>query len=58
MIMIFKEYRKNICLIVSNSEESSIKQQSEIEQIFKTKFGIEKVLFSTLKMDSLEVLDK
>lgn len=58
MLMIFKEYRKNICLIVSNSEESSIKQQSEIEQIFKTKFGIEKILFSTLEMDSLEILDK
>ena len=57
MLKIFKEYRKNISLIVSNSEESSIKQQSEIEQIFKTKFGIENILFSTLKMDSLAILD-
>lgn len=58
MLKIFKEYRKNISLIVSNSEESSIKQQSEIEHLFKTKFGIENILFSTLKMDSLAILDK
>lgn len=56
--MLMMNIEKNLCLIYSNFEESSIKQQSEIEQIFKTKFGIEKILFSTLKLDSLAILDK
>ena len=58
MLMIFKEYRKNICLIISNSENATIKIQAEIELIFKTKFRINKIIFSTLNMNELEILDK
>lgn len=58
MLMIFKEYRKNICLIITNSETSNITTQSEIETVFKTKFGITKILFSTLKSNKLELLYK
>jgi GTPase Era involved in 16S rRNA processing len=58
MLMIFREYRKNICLIISNSEESTITNKADIEQIFRTKFGINNILFSTLNMNELEILDK
>ena len=58
MLMIFKEYRKNICLIITNSENSNIKTQSEIETLFKNKFGINKIIFFTLKSNELELLDK
>lgn len=58
MLMIFKEYKKNICLIITNSETSNIKSQSEIETVFKNKFGITNIIFSTLKANELELLDK
>ena len=58
MLMIFKDYRKNICLIITNSETSSIRTQSEIELLFKQKFGIDKILFSTLNSDGLDLCDK
>ena len=58
MLMIFREYRKNICLIITNSEKTNIKIQSEIEQIFKKRFGIEKIIFSTLNTDGLDLCDK
>lgn len=58
MLMIFKDYRKNICLIITNSEDSNIKIQSEIEKIFETKFGIKNIIFSTLFINELELLDK
>ena len=58
MLMIFKDYRKNICSIITNSETSTIKTQSEIEKVFKTKFGIDKIIFSTLGTNELEILDK
>ena len=58
MLMIFKDYRKNICSIITNSETSTLKAQSEIEKVFKTKFGIDKIIFSTLKSNELEILDK
>ena len=58
MLMIFKDYRKNICLIITNSEDSNIKVQSEIEKIFEIKFGIKNIIFSTLLINELELFDK
>lgn len=58
MLMIFREYHKNICIIVTNSEKSTIKSQSEIEQIFRTKFKIDKFLFTTLESNGLNICDK
>ena len=58
MLMIFREYHKNICIIITNSENSTIKSQSEIEQIFKTKFKITNFLFTTLMSDGLDICDK
>ena len=58
MLMIFKDYRENICLIITNSENSNIKIQSEIEQLFETKFRIKNIIFSTLESNELILLDK
>lgn len=58
MLMIFREYHKNICIIITNSENSTIKSQSEIEQIFKTRFKIDKFLFTTLASDGYDLCDK
>ena len=58
MLMIFKDYRKNICSIITNSETSTLKAQSEIEKVFKTKLRIDKIIFSTLGTNELEILDK
>ncbi len=58
MYMIFREYRKNICVIISNSEESTYSNQAEIEHILKTRFEINKIIFSTLKTNEIDLLDK
>ena len=58
MLMIFKDYRENICLIITNSENSNIKIQSEIETLFETKFRIKNIIFSTLESNELILLDK
>lgn len=58
MLMIFRKYINNICLIITNSENSTITIQSEIEYQFKTKFKIDKILFTTLQSDGVELCDK
>lgn len=58
MLMIFRNYRNNICLIITNSENSTMTTQSEIELQFKTKFKIDKILFTTLQSDGVELCDK
>ena len=55
LLMIFRDYRNNICLIITNSENANNKIKEEIELIFKKKFGIDKILFSTLKNGGLEL---
>ena len=48
MLTIFKDYRKNIVLIITNSEGVHIKDQSEIEHIFTQKFRMEYILFTII----------
>ena len=55
LLMIFRDYRNNICLIITNSENANNKIKEEIELIFKKKFGIDKILFSSLKNGGLEL---
>jgi GTPase SAR1 family protein len=58
MLMIFSEYIKNICVIISNSEDSTTTNQAEIEHLFRTTFGINKIIFSRLNINELQLLDK
>ena len=58
MLTIFKDYRKNIVLIITNSEGVHIKDQSEIEHIFTQKFRMEYILFTEISTDSDFLSDK
>ena len=58
ILIIFRNYINNICLIITNSENSTITIQSEIECQFKTKFKIDKILFTTLQSDGVELCDQ
>jgi len=49
--MIFKEYRKNILLILTNSENVSFTDKADVEHIFNQKFKITNILFTQLDMD-------
>lgn len=51
MLMIFKEYRKNILLILTNTENVSVSDKAEVEFIFNQRYKIPNVLFTQLDMD-------
>lgn len=51
MLMIFKEYRKNILLILTNSEGVSFTDKADVEHVFNQKFKITNILFTQLDMD-------
>ena len=51
MLMIFKEYRKNILLILTNTENVSVTDKAEVEYIFNQKYKISNILFTQLDMD-------
>ncbi len=57
MLNIFKEIKKNICLIITKSEEIGVKHKAFIENISYS-FGINKIIYSTLKSNEFELLDK
>ena len=57
MLSIFDNYIKNIAIIITKSEEISkdMKRKEEIKFLFKNKFEIENVLFTTKKTDRIEL---
>lgn len=57
MIEIFKEYKHNILVIITNTEKINIKEKSEIETLFKIKFRIDYILFTKLDMDGFFLSD-
>ena len=57
MLSIFENYIKNIMIIITKSENVSFKTQEEIKFLFKTKFSIESVLFTTKFYDELKLCD-
>ena len=57
MFLIFRNYRKNIAVIITNTEEMTIKNQSEIQLIFK-KLEIKKLIFTKLTTLPLDINDK
>lgn len=50
MLLIFNNYRKNIAVIITNTEEMTMKTQSNIEKIFKH-LNVENLIFT--KLDTL-----
>ena len=57
MLEIFDNYIKNVTIIITKSEEiiKSLKRKEEIKFLFKNKFGIENVFFTTKKTDQIEL---
>ena len=55
LLSVFHDYRKNICLLITNSEIVNNENKEDIELIIKKKFGIDKILFSSLKTGGLEL---
>ena len=58
MLSIFDKYIKNIMIIITKSENVSLKTKEEIKFLFKTNFSIESVLFTTKFTDELELCDE
>ena len=58
MFLIFRKYRKNITVIITNTEEMSIKNQSEIQLIFNKKLEIKNLIFTNITTLPLYINDK
>ena len=57
MLLIFKNYRKNIAIIITNTEEMTMKTQNEIVKIFK-KLKITNLIFTKLNTLPIEINEK
>ena len=57
MLLIFKNYRKNIAIIITNTEEMTMKTQNEIVKIFK-KLKITNLIFTKLNTLPTEINEK
>ena len=57
MLLIFKNYRKNIVIIITNTEEMTMKTQNEIVKIFK-KLKIKNLIFTKLTTLPTEINEK
>ena len=57
MLSIFDNYKKNVAIIITKSEEinNNMKRKEEIKFLFKNKFEIENILFTTKKTAPLEL---
>jgi len=58
MLSIFSNYIKNVTIIITKSENINMKRKEEIKFLFKNKFEIENILFTTLKTDGIELCDE
>lgn len=57
MLSIFQNYIQNVMIFISKSEDVNLKRKEEIKFIFKNKFNIEKVLFTTKRTDGLKLCE-
>ena len=55
MLSIFDNYLKNVTIIITKSEEVTMKRKEEIKFLFKEKFNIENVLFTTKKINGYDL---
>ena len=58
MLSIFDNYIKNITIIITKSEHIKMPRKEEIKFLFKNKFQIENVLFTTKKTEGLELCEE
>ena len=57
MLLIFKDYRNNIMLIITNTEEMTIKSKLDIENILK-KNNVKNIFFSNLTTIPEEIINR
>ena len=57
MLFIFNNYIKNITIIITKSEEITFKRKEEISFLFKNKFNIENILFTTKCTDGFDLCE-
>jgi len=57
MLSIFDNYIQNVIIIISKSEDATLKRKEEIKFIFKNKFNIEKILFTTKNTDGIKLCE-
>ena len=57
MYFMFRNYKKNIAIIITNTEEMTLKDQSEIEKIFK-KYKIKNLNFTKLTTNPTDLNQK
>ena len=57
MYFMFRNYKKNIAIIITNTEEMTLKDQSEIEKIFK-KYKIKNLNFTKLTTNATDLNQK
>ena len=57
LLSIFDNYIQNVIIIISKSEDISLKRKEEIKLIFKNRFNIEKVLFTTKNTDEIQLCE-
>ena len=58
MLYIFDNYISNITIIISKSEDITNKRKEEIAFIFKNKFGIENIIFTTKKTNGYDLCEQ
>ena len=58
MLSIFDNYLNNILIIVTKSEEVDFKKKEEIKFLFKKKFNIENVLFTTKNISGYDLCEE
>ena len=57
MYFIFRNYKKNIAIIITNTEEMTLKNQLELESIFK-KYKIKNLIFTKLSTNPIDLNQK
>ena len=55
MLFIFDKYIKNITIIITKSENINLKRKEEIIHLFKNRFNIENILFTTLNVNRYDL---
>jgi len=57
MIDIFDNYLSNITVIITKSEEITVKVKEELKILFKARFGVENILFTNKKTDGYQLCE-
>ena len=58
MLSIFDNYLKNVLIIITKSEDANFTRKEEIKFLFKNKFDIEYVLFTTKKTNGYDLCEE